>query len=288
MASERLAIDLHIHSSASDGNLSPHAVLARAQQLGLAAVAITDHDTVDGVAAVLAGHVPEGLAFLPGVEITVQAPAPTGLSGSLHLLGYGIRTDAPRLGKLLATLQDARAARNPAILERLTSLGMPVTARELETTFPDAQLGRPHIAQMMVRKGYVRSIDDAFDNYLGNGKPAYMDKYRIPCASAMAAVREAGGISVLAHPGLYGLADTQVALLVQELKEDGLGGMEVYYPEHSARQTAFFEDIARQHGLLMTGGTDYHGTATPGIEIGRGRGDFHVPYAVYETLMAAL
>ncbi len=281
-------IDLHIHTNASDGSYSPSEILAFARARSLGAISITDHDTIDGVKDYLEGHADSDVRFLTGVEITVQPPPAFDISDSLHLLGYGIRVDDPELNQLLERLQKAREERTPLIINRLGQLGMELTFEELVSAFPGPQLGRPHIAQLMIRKGYAASIDDAFDRYLGNGKPGYVEKARISYHQAVRAIHHAGGVAVLAHPGLYDLADELLENLVRWLKENGLQGIEIYYPEHSETHTAFYERLADKYSLLVTGGTDFHGAATPGIEIGEGRGNFHVPYVLYEKILQTL
>lgn len=281
-------IDLHIHTNASDGSFSPHEILALACDCGLCAVAITDHDTIDGVRAVSGPNATFTVRFLPGVEITAEPPPNFELSDSLHILGYGISIDSSELNALLSKLQKARDDRTPLIIQRLQDLGMDLTYAQLADSFSGPQLGRPHIAQLMVRNGYVASVDEAFDRYLGRGNPAYVDKFRVPCKRAIKAIRHAGGVAVLAHPGLYRLPEVRLETLLRILKESGLQGLEVYYPEHSAAQTACYETLMKKYGLLATGGTDFHGGATPGIQIGSGRGDFHVPYILYEKILKAL
>jgi predicted metal-dependent phosphoesterase TrpH len=207
----------------------------------------------------------------------------------MHLLGYGIDLNDATLNRELQRLQKARKDRNPGIIERLNHLGFELTLDEVARCAAGGPIGRPHIAGLMVEKGYVDSIDMAFDNYLSSGRPAYVDKYRIPVQAALAAIQGAGGIAILAHPGL--LADDRPELLEQlvcELKPLGLGGLEVYYPEHSPAQTARFRQLAQAHTLLMTGGTDFHGQLNPDIQMGCGRGDLHVPLDLYEQLVSAL
>jgi len=281
-------IDLHIHTNASDGSYSPSEILAFARERRLGAISITDHDTIGGVAAYLDECAGEEVRFLTGVEITARAPAAFHLSDSLHILGYGIRIDDPELNRLLGTLQTARDERTPRMVARLQELGMALTLEELAAAFPGPQLGRPHIAQLMVHKGYAASIDDAFDRFLGHGKPGYVDKTRISYEEAAGAIDHAGGVVVLAHPGLYHLADDVLDRLLGCLKADGLQGIEIYYPEHSGAQISLYERLGSKYGLIATGGTDFHGAATPGIDIGVGRGDFHVSYALYEKIMEIL
>ena len=284
-----VGIDLHIHSNASDGTFSPSEILALAQNLNLGAIAITDHDTVDGSKEALGIGIPPSLKFLTGVEISASTPPSFPYSGSFHILGYSINIDNPLLNKTLGRLQEARKDRNPLILDRLNSLGIDLSMSELLSEVGDAQLGRPHIARLMVKKGYVKSINEAFDKYLGKGKPAYFDKYRIDCSRAIEVILGAGGIPVIAHPFFINPRDVaDIEDLIISLKKMGLKGIEVYYPAHSPYVISQLADMANRHELLMTGGTDFHGSLKPEIKMGSGRGDFFVPYILYEKLMATI
>lgn len=283
------SIDLHIHSTASDGTLTPAEIVAHACSLGLAAIAITDHDTVDGVHQILKNGSPQDIHFLSGVELSTAPPPEFPCQGSLHLLGYGFRYDDSDLAGQLHTLQDARRNRNPKIIAKLQALGIDITVEELEAPGAKRQTGRPHIAKLLVEKGVAASFDEAFDRFLGNGKPAYVDKYRVECHHAIRLIRQAGGIAVLAHPALihptrpWALED-----LLSVLQTAGLQGLEVYYPEHSEAQTRHFLALARRHGMIATGGTDFHGAIKPGIEMGCADGTFMVPFNVYEALLRQL
>jgi 3',5'-nucleoside bisphosphate phosphatase len=282
-------IDLHVHSTASDGTRSPAEIIALAHRIRLGALAITDHDTIDGVKAAVTAGIPDNLGFLTGVEISAERPPWFPGSGSIHILGYAFDLNHPRLNQTLDRLQEARRTRNPRILERLNDFGMDLTMSELAATVePDGQLGRPHIATMMVQKGYARDINDAFDRYLGTGQPAYVDKYRVPCDDAVHLIRKAGGIAVVAHPVLLSTPGGRLdSNLVASLKGMGFGGLEVYYPEHSPELTAHYADMARRHGLLMTGGSDFHGDLKPTVKMGSGAGDLCVPMTLFHDLVAA-
>jgi predicted metal-dependent phosphoesterase TrpH len=284
-----VSIDLHIHTTASDGTLAPAAVVALARQLGLSAIAITDHDTVDGVHQILEDGPPQNIHFLSGVELSTSPPEGFPCRGSLHLLGYGFRHDDLDLGRHLEKLQKARSDRNPRIIARLQALGIDIDLAELEAPGQKRQTGRPHIAKLLLEKGVVQSFDEAFDRFLGNDKPAYVDKYRIPCREAIELIRRAGGVSALAHPGLiHPTRSWRLEDLLDTLKAAGLQGLEVYYPEHSRDQTRRFHELARHYGLAVTGGTDFHGAIKPGVALGRADGTFAVPFHVYEQLAALL
>ena len=283
---KNVQIDLHIHSTASDGTLSPLEILRLACSLKLGAIAITDHDTVSGSKEALALGIPPSIKFLTGVEISASAPPSFSCPGSIHILGYALNTDDPVLNQALKELQQARKNRNPRILKILNELGLHLTLNEVRQEAGECQLGRPHIARLMVIKGYVQSIDEAFDKYLGKGKPAYVDKYRFDCARAIEIILGAGGIPVLAHPFLIQARNDEVLEdLIVILTKMGLKGLEVYYPRHPPEQTARYAEIANRHRLLMTGGSDFHGSLTPEIKMGSGRGNLFIPYAIYEKLV---
>jgi predicted metal-dependent phosphoesterase TrpH len=279
-------IDLHIHSTASDGSLSPAEILALALRIGLGAISITDHDSIAGTREALLCGIPGSLGFLTGVEISAEPPPFYAGSGSIHILGYDLRLDDPELNRALEKLQDSRRQRNPEILARLNRQGISIRINEVEKEAAGGQPGRPHIAKLMVKKGVVNSIDEAFDRYLGKGKSAYVDKFRIESAQAIELINAAGGIPVLAHPCLLELESVeQLDELLQEMMSMGLKGLEVYYPQHTPEQTRRYAELARRHDLLMTGGTDFHGDIQPEIQLGIGKGDFYVPYALYEKLI---
>ncbi len=281
-------IDLHIHSSASDGTFSPDEIVALAKKLNLSAIAITDHDTIDGSKEVIQKGIPFDFKFLTGVEISADPPPPFSCSGSFHILGYLFRIDDDTLNKTLYTLQTARRNRNPKIIELLNKLGFDITIDEVIDFTGEGQIGRPHIARLMMKKGFVESMDKAFDNYLGRGKPAYVDKYRLGCSEAIEMITGAGGIPVLAHPSLFTIENKSFEELIHVLKDIGLKGIEAYYPEHSENNTSYYLELARKHGLLITGGTDFHGSMKPEINMGSGRGDFYVPYILYENLVNSI
>ena len=286
---QREGIDLHIHSSASDGTLSPGEILETARAQNLGAISITDHDSIDGSKQALEAGIPKNLKFLTGVELSAAPPPILNHSGSFHILGYGIDLDDFALNQTLQILQNARENRNPSIVDRLNQLGLDKTIDQVAETAGDGQIGRPHIARVLLQRGYVASIDDAFDRYLAYGCPAYVDKPRISCQQAVDIIRGAGGIVVLAHPYLLNLTDpTDMDNLIAALKKMGFGGIEVYYPEHSEQATSFYEELARKYSLLMTGGTDFHGKLKPEIQMGSGSGHFFVPLSLYDRLCAEL
>ena len=286
-----MIIDLHIHSTHSDGSLTVSEIVTRARNSGLVAIAITDHDCINGARELLtAVDPPPRLKFLSGVEISAAFPPGFGMKGSLHILGYGFDVENYALNETLSTLQQARENRNPQIIAKLLKLGVSVDMKELSAIAGSSNPGRPHIAQLLVRKNVVASIDDAFKKLLGHGRPAYVDKFRIETRKAIAVIRQAGGIPVLAHPYLIGsdADENRIETLVELLVEMGLGGIEVYYTEHSLKQTAHLAKLAQQKGLLMTGGSDFHGHLNNQVEMGIGKGSLQVPLELYQKLVDAL
>ena len=279
-------IDLHIHSTASDGTLTPPEILLLAEQLGLSAISITDHDTLEGSEQAVTCNKSSSLACITGVEISSNPPFSLPSAGSLHILGYGLQTNHTGLKKELDRLQAARKNRNPQILQKLCELGIEITPEEIRETVGPGQIGRPHIARVLIAKGIANDMDDAFNTYLGKNGPAYVDKYRIACEDAIQLILRAGGIPVLAHPGIIRTSEADgLAALVATLQEMGLMGIEVYYPGHSDTQIKQYLQLAKEKDLLITGGTDFHGQMHPDIQMGSGRGDTFVPYALYETLI---
>lgn len=287
--SQRAGIDLHIHSNASDGTLTPSEILKLALDLNLRAISITDHDTVSGAKEALRIGIPSDIKFLTGVEISATPPPSFDCPGSFHILGYGINLEDPFLNRTLDKLQNARKNRNPLIIERLNSLGIDITLEDVHQNAGNGQLGRPHIARTMIQKGYAKSIDDAFDNFLGKGNAAYVDKFRLDSSQAIELINHANGIPVLAHPYLLDFKNSQVLeTLIETLAHMGLKGLEVYYPTHSPDHVVLYKNLAKRYRLIVTGGTDFHGKLKPEIQIGSGSGDFFVPYEIYEDLARVL
>ncbi|MEW5737146.1 MAG: PHP domain-containing protein [Thermodesulfobacteriota bacterium] len=278
------AIDLHIHSTASDGSETPREILSRARALHLRAIAITDHDTVDGAREALAAGIPDSLGFATGVEFSAEIPPSYAQNGTLHILGYFMDLDHPDLGHALSLCQEARSGRNPKIMERLREMGVPITLAEVEKVAGSGQVGRPHIARVLVQKGVVKTVDEAFTRYIGKGKPAYVGKFRLAAEEAIRVIRRSGGVPVLAHPFSLEMADAELFRLADELSRMGLGGIEAYYPGHGPDLTKKYLELARRLGLVATGGTDYHGKSKPEIGLGFGKGDLFIPYDLFEKL----
>jgi predicted metal-dependent phosphoesterase TrpH len=270
-----LYADLHTHTLASDGTQPPADNVRYAKQAGLAGIAITDHDTVAGVDEALEEGERTGVTVVPGVEISTVYEGQ-----DIHVLGYWIDHKDPQLLERLEQMRNVRDSRNRMILERLNELGLAITMDDVLASLQaakkaDETIGRPHIADALLRKGYVSSIAEAFDRYLGKGAAAYMNPPRIDPFTGVAWILDAGGVPVLAHPGLYSMDE-----LIPLLAERGLAGVEVYHSDHSPEQEQHYKQLAGQLGLLMTGGSDFHGE--------RGGVVFHAPVGARKVEMAVV
>lgn len=283
-----MAIDLHIHTTASDGSMPPLEVVESARKAGLSAIAVTDHDTVAGVCDILKSGVSPDLAFLPGVEISSTPPDSFQSKGSFHILGYGIDVASPSLVTALEGLRLERDMRNPKIVAKLVDLGVSITMDEVAQEASGQVVGRPHVAAVLVRKGVVSCTQEAFDRFLAKGRPAFVEKGRIPCENAIHLIRKAGGVPVLAHPVTLGMDPSDLKPLLTVLSRMGLAGLEAYYSTHTPEFTRSMVELAGNLGLFVTGGSDFHGTFKPDISLGVGRGDLHVPDDCYAKLIDAL
>ena len=279
-------IDLHIHSTASDGSYSPSDIIAMAANIGLQAIAITDHDTLDGACQALECDIPSGLRLVTGVEISAQPPPEFKIGGSLHILGYGVDPNHPKLTQTLRKFQKIRDSRTHRMLDQLHQLGIPLTLEQVMAEVGEGAASRPHIASAMVKAGIVTNFDDAFQKYLGIGRPAYVNKERLSCQLTFELIATAGGIPVLAHPYLipYQSLD-QLDYFIRLLSDMGLKGIEVYYSKHPAEAVRQYIILAEKYDLLATGGSDFHGRLTPEIRMGKGTGDLFVPYELFEKMI---
>lgn len=284
----RRFVDLHTHSTASDGGTSPGELIAAADRLGLAAVALTDHDTLSGLAEARAAAGQTGdLLFIGGIEVSVRF---TG--GTMHVLGLGVDGGDEGLVALTRRLQQARDQRNPKIVRKLRDLGIDIStddvadvARQLHAGQDCAVTSRVHIAETLRRMGHARTIADAFERYVGAGARAYVDKDRPTPRDAIAAITAAGGLAVLAHPCHLNCANrAQLERVVRDLMHWGLSGIEAYHSDHTPLQTRQVIDLARRLHLGVSGGSDYHGTCKTDIQLGHPR----VPVAALTSPVADL
>jgi len=264
-------IDLHAHSTVSDGSDTPEQLVELAAKAGLTALALTDHDRQDGVRPARAKAAEAGIELVPGVEISCRH------TGTMHMLVYFLEPGEGPLQDELVRLQAARDTRNERLVERLGELGLPVSMDELDAESGGSGAGRPHVAAILVRKGLASSVQDAFDRYLAKGAPAYMEKERLEPLKAISLALQSGALPVLAHPFSLELSPSETAMAVGDLASAGLAGLEAIYGRYTREQRADLAVMAAQAGLAITGGSDHHGTYKPDLNVGTGRGDLHVP-----------
>ena len=274
-------LDLHLHTTFSDGSRTPSDVLTLASKAKVSALAITDHDTVSGLPEALEAGRSLGIEVIPGIELSSRWGAT-----ELHILGYFLDWNDPELRGHLTRFQEARHVRNPRIIEKLNALGLALTYEEVKTLAGNDSVGRPHIARVMIDKGYVTSAKEAFDRYLADGAAAHVPRELPEPAEAIAVIRAARGVPVLAHPSWLDRSEG-IYKICEQLKAVGLAGIEVHYSTHRPEQTATYLHVARRLNLLVTGGSDFHGVTKPDIEVGIGKGQLKVPEALLEPLRKA-
>lgn len=251
-------VDLHTHTTASDGSLTPAQLVQRAARLGVKVLAITDHDTVDGVAVGTAEGARLGVEVIPGVEINTDVPG-----AEVHVLGYFFDVAHRELNEKLAEIREGRIGRARRMAEVLTEMGAPVRFERILEIAGDGAVCRPHVAQALIEAGHVNGYQQAFEKYIGRNSPAYVSRQKFSPAEACALIRRAGGLPVLAHPVFfdrYGAVKARFdQALLPDMLANGLAGIEVYYPRYDATTIELLLGVARSHGLVVTGGTDFHG-----------------------------
>lgn len=261
-------VDLHCHTTASDGALTPVQLVQRASRLGLKVVAVTDHDSTDGVAPALEAAPRYGIEVIPGVEINTDVPGT-----EVHILGYFLDHTDPALNGELARLREGRIGRAKRMAEKLAEMGAPVRFERILELAGEGAVGRPHVAQALLEAGHVTSFDQAFEKYIGRDSPAYVERLKFSPAQACALIRRAGGVPVLAHPVFFDRsgaikAPFDLDVMLPELIAAGLMGLEVYYPGYDAVTTEYLMAVARRYQLLHTGGTDFHGVRANEPDLG--------------------
>ena len=283
-------IDLHTHSSVSDGSEHPARIPELAAAAGCAAVALTDHDSLDGLAEAATAAARVGVRLVRGCEVSCRKPAvPGGLpaGGSAHVLCYFVEGAEGPLQDELGRLRADRRARNERLVGRLRELGVPVTWDEVVAEAgTEAGVGRPHFARVLVRKGAADDVSDAFDRWLGDSRPAYVAKARLEAADVAALARASGAVAVLAHPLSLGLEPGPLEAVVRELAEHGLAGVEAVYGTYAPDQRRGLARLAARTGLVATGGSDFHGSFKPDLHVGTGLGDLDVPDDALDALEA--
>lgn len=273
-------IDLHMHTTASDGTDLPSEAVAKAASLGLEAIALTDHDTAAGVAEAAAAGKELGVEVVPGIEVSSDYR-----DNNIHILGYFIDPEAPALRTVLEWIRTERIARNEYVVNLLADDGFDISVEELRRLYPEAVLGRPHMAELLMRKGYVSSVREGFERYLGEGGKYYLPKRRISMARAVETILGSGGLAVLAHPLQYRYPRGEVTEMIEYAKSLGAAAIECFYSEHSAEDERWLLGIAERYGMGVSGGSDYHGTRKTHISMGSGTNDnLAIPYEVLERL----
>lgn len=276
-------IDLHTHSTASDGSLTPANLIAQGKRKNIQALALTDHDTTNGLSeAIRAGEHLE-VEVIPGCELSVDFSL-----GQMHLLGLWISLPAIELENHLQFLRDKRHGRNKKIVEKLNNQGVSIGYDDVLTVAGKGTVGRPHIARTLLQKGYVASIAEAFERYIGPSGSAYVPKTKLSPQQAISILKQVKATVILAHPFSLALSPRQLEEELKKLIEMGLDGLEVYYSKHTREQTTAYLKLCKKYSLLVSGGSDFHGQAKPDIKLGTGKNNnLHLPYTLVEALKEA-
>ena len=270
-------IDLHIHSTFSDGTFTPLQLVKYAEEKGLKAFALTDHDTTEGVKE--AKSIETNVEVISGVEISTRYD-----KKEIHIVGLYVNENDADLNKQLKYYREKRVTRNFEILEKLNSLGVNITIDDVKESCTGDVISRAHIAKALVSKGFVGSYTEAFDRYLGDNKCAYVPRETLNYEESMELITKAGGVPVLAHPLLYKMSDTNLENMRVKLRQKGLKAVEVYYSTHSNSDTQHIMAMANRVGLIYSGGSDFHGSTKPKIDMGTGMGKLAVPYEILEKI----
>ncbi len=271
-------IDLHTHSTASDGTYTPFELVRLARNIGLKAIALTDHDTTGGLIDALDAARQMGIELIPGCELSVE------YKGLMHILGLWIKPDAPALNKSLLELRNKRNTRNEIMIEKLREQGIDIAYEEVKTLAGDASIGRPHICRVLMNKGAVSSVREAFDRFLGPNGKAYVPKEKFNPEKAISILKNEQATVILAHPFSLGLQQDELRKELLRLKDLGLDGLEVFYPEHTKEQTIFYSFLCSELDLLPSGGSDFHGSVKPHIKLGKGRSGLNLPYSLVQAM----
>ena len=277
-------IDLHMHTTCSDGSLSPAELVDKAHALGLKAIAVTDHDEICGCKEAMERGREKGIDVVAGVELSIDYP----LSGKnhLHIVGLFIDIENKQLKTALEKLKMARRTRAEKMVSKLRKAGYNVTYEELKKISGEGSIGRPHVAALLKLKGIIRKETDAFRHLLSKGGPGYVSKEKLDVKSAIDVLHRAGGLAIMAHPISLGFRTyDELGKEILKIRDYGLDGIEAYYSRHDRYLTRWLLEFADKNDLLISGGSDFHGTAKPNVQPGIGSGDLHIPYSVYENLL---
>lgn len=265
-------IDLHVHSNKSDGSMDIHELIDYALQKGLSAMAITDHDTVDGLLEATQYAIGKPIQIIPGIEFSTEYEGK-----DIHILGLYIQYQTPVFQEKIQEFVNSRILRNEKMCQSLTQHNVPVTYSQLQHAFPGSVITRAHYARYLLQNGYVTSMPEAFDRYIGDHAPCFIPREKVTPSDAVKLIHEADGFAVLAHPVLYHMNDKRLNDLVASLKEVGLDGIEAIYSTYSAADERYIRSLAEKYHLCISGGSDFHGAAKPGLDLATGYGKFYIP-----------
>ncbi|TCK97792.1 hypothetical protein EDC19_0194 [Natranaerovirga hydrolytica] len=275
-------IDLHVHSNASDGTMSPEEIIAYAKEKKLSAIALTDHDTISGISSAKKAGEEHNIEVISGIEFSTQYN-----HKDIHILGLFIDENNTDFQEKLSEFVASRNNRNDIIIKKLNDLGVDIGKKDLLEQSPDGVITRAHFAKVLKNKGYIKEIKDAFTKYIGDGCPAFVPRSKVTPEDAIKLTEQANGIAVLAHPLLYGLSEKELIQLIEHLIPMGLKGIEAIYSLHTLEEQSKLRRLARKYGLLITGGSDFHGSNKPHIDLGSGKGNLKVSDEVLVALKHA-
>lgn len=274
-------IDLHVHSTESDGMLTPTELVTEAVKIGLSAFALTDHDTVNGIAEAKAAAASSSIELISGVELSTEYKGK-----EVHMVGLFLDETNPNLLEHLARFRDNRDNRNQKMYLKLQEEGFDISEEALREMFPDAVLTRAHVARFLLEKGYIKSMAVAFDKYIGDGCRCYVPREKITPQEAIGLIHSAGGKAILAHPILYHMSDQRLRELISDCKGIGLDGIEAIYSTYQPGEERYIRKLATEYDLRLSGGSDFHGSNKPTIKLGSGMGHLFVPYELLDKLRA--
>lgn len=275
-------IDLHVHSNESDGTYTPARLVDYAIEKGLAAFALTDHDTTKGLAKAIGAAKGRPIEVIPGIEFSTEYEG-----RDIHIVGLDFDYEDQEFQSQLKRFRDSRDLRNEKMIRKLNEAGIKISWEDMEIRFGEAVWTRAHFARYMLDEGYIKSMPEAFERFIGDRGPCYVPREKVTPSQAVHLVRRAGGIPVLAHPLQYHMSSERLKVLVEELKKNGLLGLEALYSTHKGYEEDEMRRLARTSGLCISGGSDFHGSNKPTIDLGCGRGNLKIPYDILKQLRAA-
>lgn len=286
---EHRIVDLHVHSTESDGTLTPEEVVLAAKEAGLSAFALTDHDTASGIAKAAPLAAEYEIELIPGIELSTSYEVPTvkKQTKEIHIVGLYIDPNHPTLRAKTKEFRECRDLRNEKIVDALQQEGFDITMKGLINDNPDSVITRANIARYLYQHGQIKSVKEAFDKYIGDGCKCYVGRFKVSPMEAVELIHEAGGIAILAHPILYHMSTISLQRLIDDLKSVGLDGIEAIYSTYTTGEEQLIKKIAHENNLLISGGSDFHGANKPLIHLGTGKGHLYIPYSILEDIKRA-